>query len=168
MFQIDIDFSELNKLEQALVQLKEQMDVAMFEAMGEAEAVVHEEMVVHPQSIPYEPGNSSVHWDSPKQRAAYHATDGFFNGIPYPRVGALNSALQEATPTKTPDAFHGGVFAIEDWVKYVIGEKGVQSKIHAERAEPWRSVSVIGAEVRPRVVEIFQRAVNRVVESFKI
>lgn len=163
MFNIEISFDELNRLEEALVQLKDQMEAQLAESMQEAETYVHEQMAVEPEPMSFPP--SEVHWDSPKQRVAYHATDGFGGGDPYRRAGRLDAALQNTAPVIQPGLAHGSVVAIEDFVKYVIGNANTQSNIHKGRFE---TINQIGTRVREGVVEIFQKGVNRVVSQFKI
>lgn len=77
---------------------------------------------------PGKPVQYPIDWDSPKQRAAYFASDGFGHGIPYHRIGAYESSWTvEMQPfgaslmAPSPAAAIGGFPA------------GWQSKIHRGR-----------------------------------
>lgn len=163
MFDIQINATQLDDFLKAMEQFPQKVDETMSEAMVQAEELVHEEIIVHPDPIPYPPSN--VHWDSPKQRIAYHLSDGFGYGIPYPRQGNLDSALQNTPVEITPGLIHGSVMSIEEWVKYVLGGQATQSSIHAGR---WRNIEKIRDDVRGRVVDTFQSAVSRLVSGFKV
>ena len=163
MFEINIDSSQLDNFILAMEKFPEKIEATMSEAMTIAEQTVHEEMIVHPDPIPYPPSN--VKWDSRKQQIAFHLTDGFGGGDPYMRQGNLDSALQNTPVQVTPGLVHGSVMSIEEWTRFLLGGVGTQSNIHQGR---WRNIEKIRDDVKDRVVDTFQSAVNKLVGEFKV
>lgn len=157
MIEISVDSTELENFVAAMQQFPEKLNEGLVEAVKEGEDLGFLTLTEHPDPIPFPP--SQVNWDSPTQRAAFHYTHGFGGGDPYVRQGALANALEESTPEVTPELVSGKVFAIEDWVKYVIGSKS-QSDIHKGR---WETDEQKASKIKPQFIEIVQRWVNRVI-----
>ncbi len=159
MFEVTIQLGELEAFQQALTAMPARVEEVLISTMREAEDIGLLALTVHPESMPFPP--SEVKWDSPTQRAAYHWTHGFGGGDPYQRKGALNNALEESDPTSSGGLTEGKVYAVEDWVKYVIGSKD-QSDIHIGR---WKTDETVAGEIRPEIVELFSNNLLRAVQE---
>jgi hypothetical protein len=159
MFSIVINQEELIGLQQALYEFPSQIEEALVEAMDEAEDVVQGNVSEYAP-----PPDYPINWSSAKQRAAFFASNGFGGGIPHQRNGAFPDSWDKIAITATPGLIRGGVYSIEDWVKWVV-DPVHQSSIHEGR---WPTLPETTEEVRPEVVRVFQDTVSRAVASFRV
>lgn len=91
-----------------------------------------------------------VNWDSPKQRRAYFATDGFYGGIPYRRRGTYERAWIIQRVDDGYKLFNDFLMAV-----HITGDiygRG-QSRIHADRWPMFKTVSF--EEMRDLPDELF-------------
>lgn len=156
MIEISVDSTELENFVAAMERFPEKLNEGLVEAVKEGEDLGFLTLTEHPDPIPFPP--SQVNWESEKQRRAFHMTNGFGGGDPYERQGKLINALEESTPEVTPGLVSGKVYAVEEWVKFVIGS-AYQSTIHAGR---WATDRQVAGQIRPQFLEIVQKWVNRV------
>ncbi len=157
MYEITIDYSELEKFQEALEKFPEKVDAILAEAMVEAEEYLYYQIADYP-----EPPGSPVQWDTPNQQLWFFRTNGFNGGIPHERQGAFPNAFEQSPVTVELGLIHGAVFSVEDWVKHVVGdnEGQGQSKIHAY-GERWPTLPKTAEDARAGIVEIFNNAIQK-------
>jgi hypothetical protein len=114
--------------------------------------------------VAVEPGpvHHPIRWKSERQRRAYFATDGFGQGIPYQRTGALNQAWD----AKFEFDADGGDFVIENTspiATYVIGDD--QQPYHEQTG--WiKAQEVIDDRIVPLVFNDFEETFYTICDPF--
>lgn len=104
--------------------------------------------VTHGKNNPYK-------WESAKQRRAYFATNGFGDGIPYQRSGALKRSWMFEKPGW--NVWRGKIVNKLAYAKYVMGDE--QQRGH--KADKWRKAQKVIKDNMSGAIKSAQRAVDR-------
>jgi hypothetical protein len=87
-----------------------------------------------------------LRWQSPKQRAAFFATNGFGKGIPYQRTGKLNAGW-DLTTVENANEMSVQVENATPYARFVVGDDA--QRMHLDTG--WRQAAPVIANSRERL-----------------
>lgn len=141
------------------------------EAWRQAPGITEEELSIgvqegtqilwEPVRAPGERPSYPIRWDSPRQKRAFFASDGFGRGVPSERTGQLEESWQRELRVETGSIL-GRVWTDLYYAYYTRGGAG-QSDIFRGFYEPaLRIWGNLREPVEAQITQAVQRAVNRI------
>jgi hypothetical protein len=122
---VRLEIIGLKATQRALLRIVPDAEKALLSDLGETSELIAEQMQ-EPAPEPTYP----INWDSPKQRAAFFATNGFGGGIPHVRTGRYVGGWK-SSPIK--NGFK--TYNLKKYAGYIAGDHfgKRQSRIHENR-----------------------------------